>query len=51
MKRKEVEDVMGGKGAWENVDRADGMWISCSWGGVGLAWEEGRVRVRAVRER
>ncbi|KAF2141836.1 uncharacterized protein K452DRAFT_250732 [Aplosporella prunicola CBS 121167] len=23
MKRKEVEDVMGGKGAWDNVDRVD----------------------------
>ena len=25
MKRKEVEDVMGGANAWENVDKADGM--------------------------
>lgn len=24
MKRKEAEDVIGGKDAWENVDRADG---------------------------
>lgn len=24
MKRKEVEDVIGGKDAWENVDKADG---------------------------
>lgn len=24
MKRKEEEDVIGGKDAWENVDRADG---------------------------
>jgi DNA-directed RNA polymerase III subunit RPC11 len=24
MKRKEVEDVMGGKEAWANVDQADG---------------------------
>ena len=24
MKRKEVEDVMGGKDSWENVDKADG---------------------------
>lgn len=24
MKRKEVEDVIGGKDAWANVDRADG---------------------------
>ena len=25
MKRKEVEDVMGGKDAWANVDKTDGM--------------------------
>lgn len=24
MKRKEVEDVMGGKGSWDNVDQTDG---------------------------
>ncbi len=24
MKRKEVEDVMGGAGAWDNVDQTDG---------------------------
>ncbi len=24
MKRKEVEDVMGGKDAWANVDKTDG---------------------------
>ena len=29
MKRKEVEDVIGGKDAWENVDKADGE--SCFW--------------------
>ena len=27
MKRKEVEDVMGGANAWENVDKADGMFF------------------------
>jgi hypothetical protein len=32
MKRKEVEDVMGGKGAWENVDKADGMLDFSVWG-------------------
>lgn len=27
MKRKEAEDVIGGKDAWDNVDRADGeLW-------------------------
>jgi len=25
MKRKEVEDVLGGEGAWDNVDQTDGM--------------------------
>ncbi len=25
MKRKEVEDVMGGAQAWENVDKTEGM--------------------------
>jgi DNA-directed RNA polymerase III subunit RPC11 len=25
MKRKEVEDVMGGANAWDNVDQTDGM--------------------------
>jgi DNA-directed RNA polymerase III subunit RPC11 len=25
MKRKEVEDVMGGPGAWDNVDQTEGM--------------------------
>ena len=31
MKRKEVEDVMGGKDAWANVDKTDGMafWFFC----------------------
>jgi DNA-directed RNA polymerase III subunit RPC11 len=28
MKRKEVEDVMGGAGAWDNVDQTDGMFDS-----------------------
>ncbi len=27
MKRKEVEDVIGGKDAWENVDKADGEFV------------------------
>lgn len=26
MKRKEVEDVIGGKGSWDNVDQTDGRW-------------------------
>ena len=32
MKRKEVEDVIGGKDAWENVDKADGEFC----GGLGF---------------
>lgn len=40
MKRKEVEDVIGGKDAWENVDRADGeslcaVLVLVSWGAEG----------------
>lgn len=29
MKRKEVEDVMGGKDAWANVDKTDGESSPC----------------------
>ena len=36
MKRKEVEDVMGGANAWENVDKAEGMIYLV--GGVGCLW-------------
>lgn len=25
MKKKEVEDILGGKGAWDNVDKTQGM--------------------------
>lgn len=28
MKRKEVDDVMGGKDAWANADRTGGMYLS-----------------------
>ena len=27
MKRKDVEDVIGGKGSWDNVDQTDGGFI------------------------
>lgn len=30
MKRKDVEDVIGGKDAWANVDRADGEFCGIS---------------------
>lgn len=30
MKKKEVEDILGGKGAWDNVDKTQGMFgTSC----------------------
>lgn len=31
MKRKEVEDVMGGKDAWANVDKTDGKSLLATW--------------------
>lgn len=55
MKRKEVEDVIGGKDAWENVDKADGefcgIWILAVVllrRGVGGAWyiRSGRTEER-----
>ena len=45
MKRKEVEDVMGGANAWENVDKADGMFDLV--GGVGWCWGS-MCRIRGV---
>lgn len=30
MKRKEVEDVIGGKGSWDNVDQTDGRFMICN---------------------
>lgn len=52
MKKKEVEDILGGKGAWDNVDKTPGMfvlgfgfwvWIR---GGCVFFWRE-RERERA----
>lgn len=41
MKRKDVEDVIGGKGSWDNVDQTDGEF---SWAGAFVVamkdWEE-----------
>ena len=36
MKRKEVEDVIGGKGSWDNVDQTDGTFIVDALGGLGV---------------
>jgi DNA-directed RNA polymerase subunit M/transcription elongation factor TFIIS len=32
LKKKEVEDILGGKGAWDNVDKTEGMlhYITCT---------------------
>lgn len=38
MKRKEVEDVMGGKEAWANVDKADGEFLLRRGVGRGMGW-------------
>lgn len=55
MKRKEVEDVIGGKDSWENVDRADGesmisisyyvllsLWVGGWVGRGGMEWDGDR---------
>ena len=37
IKKKEVEDILGGKGAWDNVDKTQGMFEmldDVSWGRV-----------------
>ena len=47
MKRKEVEDVMGGANAWENVDKADGMFVlvgGAGWGGGSICGNCGVLR-------
>lgn len=31
LKRKEVDDVMGGEAAWENVDKVPGMYHTFLW--------------------
>ena len=43
MKRKEVEDVMGGKDAWANVDKTDGMTLPLSLPSV-FFWEYGQTQ-------
>lgn len=41
VKRKEVDDVMGGPGAWDNVDQTDGEFgfFDCMAGGGRCLWE------------
>lgn len=36
MKKKEVEDILGGKGAWDNVDKTQGMFLL---GRVAEVWD------------
>jgi hypothetical protein len=50
MKKKEVEDILGGKGAWDNVDKTEGMDIA-GWKitrGRWLTREQCNVRMRSV---
>jgi len=50
MKKKEVEDILGGKGAWDNVDKTEGMVIA-GWEitrGRWLTREQCNVRMRSV---
>lgn len=35
MKKKETEDILGGAGSWDNVDKTDGMQNSHQSGGDG----------------
>jgi hypothetical protein len=51
MKKKEVEDILGGKGAWDNVDKTEGMsGIKNIWDiserprdNVGMIWGERKL--------
>jgi hypothetical protein len=31
LKKKEVEDILGGKGAWDNVDKTEGGFLQTGW--------------------
>jgi hypothetical protein len=31
LKKKEVEDILGGKGAWDNVDKTEGGFLQHGW--------------------
>jgi hypothetical protein len=33
LKKKEAEDILGGEGAWDNVDKTEGTPLFCSSGG------------------
>lgn len=44
MKRKEVEDVMGGKDAWANVDKTDGVFhLVCFLNSLGRFYEVAEI--------
>ena len=46
MKKKEVEDILGGKGAWDNVDKTEGTFKLVLWRGAYRARKErGEERV------
>ena len=45
MKKKEVEDVLGGAGAWDNVDKTDGMPSETNW----LLWQSLTLQFRAAQ--
>ena len=55
LKKKEVEDILGGKGAWDNVDKTEGAftsltllyWGLCAWVTAeeeGDLWCRGRMK-------
>lgn len=53
MKKKEVEDILGGKGAWDNVDKTEGMisrrrWVGCLGGALANDTGQCNARMRNV---
>ncbi len=40
LKKKEVEDILGGKGAWDNVDKTEGMFLAFDSGFAGISAAE-----------
>ena len=50
MKKKEVEDVIGGKDAWENVDKADGEFCGFLFGAISFRRAGGKSVKLFTRE-